>query len=176
MSATNLGALRAAVVRVAPDPAARHPHRVARRTRTDAYHLEFVVSGGCVVEHDRRRATLRSGDFTLCDMSRPVFLSFPGSATTCLMTLVVPRELAARSSPAIGRMTGVPMSGQHGTGALVSSVLTRLARDLDHYDPAEGVRISTAVLDLVGAALTGPAGFSMVADRHESLRREIYAH
>jgi AraC-like DNA-binding protein len=173
-AAANLGAVQATVVHVSPATAARRPRYVLRRTGTDAYRLVFVVSGDCVVEQDHRRTALGRGDYMLCDTARPAFVSFSRSVPNSLMMLVIPREFAARSAPLVARMTGVAVGGRTGAGALVSSMLTQLARNLDGYHAVEGVRIATALLDLVGAACAGPAE-RPAADRRDALRNEVFA-
>jgi AraC-like DNA-binding protein len=147
---------------------------VVAATDTDQVQVEFVVSGECVVEHDGRRTTLRTGDFTVCDRSRPLTLT-PAAPATGVMALVVPKTLMP-SSPGIAHLMGVRVSGRGGAGGLVSSMLARLAQEQGDYDVAEGVRISTALVDLILTSLRRVSDPTGQPAQRDVLRRGIYAY
>jgi AraC-like DNA-binding protein len=67
--------------------------------------------------------------------------------------LTFPRATLPLPRDEMARVTGMPLSGRTGSGALVSSLLQRLAGELDAFTPSEAVQVSTAALDLVAAAL-----------------------
>ena len=150
-----------------------------RKVWSDTYKLELLLSGDLVVAQDDRQAVLRPGDLAICDMTRPMCLGLPGRAATQVMALLVPRALVPVPAEDVARSTAVRLSGQGGTPALASALLERLAGHVEEYGAANGVRISTAVIDLIGAMLAGridePALLS--ADRRRSvLLQHIYAH
>jgi AraC-like DNA-binding protein len=53
------------------------------------------------------------------------------------------------------KLTAVGLNADDGPGALFSSTARQLARHLDHFDVASGVRVGTATLDLLTVALAG---------------------
>jgi AraC-like DNA-binding protein len=146
---------------------------LVRGAEPDAYQLEFVLSGRCVVECRGQLERLRFGDFTIRDMSRPSALAFPTTAVTRLLRLSIPRDLAMRHFPAVTKVIGVRVPGNRGPGALLAVVLAQVAQDLELYAAVERIWISTAVLDLVGAALAAVAGEPAVADRHDDRHDDL---
>jgi AraC-like DNA-binding protein len=66
---------------------------------------------------------------------------------------VFPRSLVPLRRDELARLTAVPVAGDRGGGALISSLALRLPDHLDEYDDAEGVRLGTAVLDLLAAGM-----------------------
>jgi AraC-like DNA-binding protein len=149
-------------------------HRPVSATDADAFQVEYVITGECVVEHADRRMTLGAGDFTVCDLTRPLSLT-PAASATRVMTLVVPKTLLPRPAE-IAHLTGHRISGRGGAGALVSSLLSRLAQLRGDYDVAEGVRISTALLDLILTSADRTSDPSRQRARQDALRHGIYAY
>ena len=127
-----------------------------RRVPSDTYKIELLVSGNLVLAQDEREVVLRPGDVGICDLTRPMCLGFPGARPTSVLALLVPRALVPLPPEQLAELTAVRLSGQHGTSALLSAVLQRMALNLDEYDGADGVRISAAVVDLLVAALSNP--------------------
>lgn len=150
-----------------------------RQFRSDTYKVELLLSGDLVVAQDDREAVLRPGDLAICDMTRPMCLGLPGRAATQVMALLVPRTLVPVLPDDVARSTAVPLSGQGGAPALASALLERLAGQLDEYGPADGVRISTVVIDLITAILAArleqPALLSPDR-RRRVLLQQVYAY
>ena len=63
--------------------------------------------------------------------------------------------LRAVLGPLHTKLTAVGLTADDGPGALFSSTARQLARHLDHFDVASGVRVGTATLDLLTVALAG---------------------
>jgi AraC-like DNA-binding protein len=95
-----------------------------------------------------------------------------------MLVLVFPHKLLPLSQERIRQLTAVAVSGRHGTGALVSPFLLRLARHLDEYDPASAPRLADTALDLVMTSfaerLDCPSAVPADA-RHRALLLRIHA-
>ncbi|HEU5157414.1 MAG TPA: helix-turn-helix domain-containing protein [Streptosporangiaceae bacterium] len=182
----DLGAVRAAVISAAGGASASagqaHRGRGAATdagTNTDAYDIKFSIA--CerfVVEQDGRQAELRPGDFAITDLTRTSTATGVGRLPKRVVSLIVPRTLLPLPPREVARLTAVRVSGRDGAGELASTLLRRVVRDLDAYGPAEAARVSTALLDLITAALAGrldlPAAPPPDARRAALLRR-VYA-
>jgi AraC-like DNA-binding protein len=178
-SVSSLGAVQATAVSAGPAAAeVRRTPKLIRQVESDAYKLELLRSGDLALTQDGRQAILRPGDFALCDLSRPVSMRSSGDSRLRLVALTVPRTLLPLPPEQVARLTAVSISGQRGTGALVSSLLGQLAHHLDDCSPAEAARISTAVLDLLVGALARRLELesSVPPGSHrEALLQRIYA-
>ncbi|MFG1702586.1 helix-turn-helix domain-containing protein [Nonomuraea sp. M3C6] len=129
--------------------------RLIRRADPRLCKIDVLVRGQLVVEQDGRQARLRPGDFVFVDLSRPCRWVNPVSAVNVAVSF--PRGLLPLADRDLGGLTGTAMPGDRGTGALISSLTRQLPASLDGCPPAEGVRLGSAVLDLLAVALAGRA-------------------
>ncbi len=121
-----------------------------RSSDPDVYKLDLLVQGHGVIEQGGREARLGPGDFTLIDFSRPATWSVFSSR---LVALSFPRSLLPLRPADVAKLTGVRIAGDRGAGALVSSLASQLPKHLDEWGAADGVRLGTAVIDMLTAAL-----------------------
>jgi AraC-like DNA-binding protein len=70
------------------------------------------------------------------------------------------------------RLTAVRIGGQHGLGALVSSLVVHMHEHLDDYGPADRMRLSTALADLLTVGLAGRLDLRALVPR-DSHRRVL---
>jgi AraC-like DNA-binding protein len=144
------GAIRVAELSSpAPGRASRTPRHI-RRSDLDICKIDVLSSGRGVVEQDGRQAPLRPGDFTFVDLSRPARWSM---SSMRVVAVVFPRSLLPLSPDEVRRLTATRFPGDQGTAALVSSLARELVRHLDDWAAADGVRLGTAVVDLLTVAL-----------------------
>jgi AraC-like DNA-binding protein len=54
---------------------------------------------------------------------------------------------------AVDRALGLQISGREGIGALLTQFLVRISADTQHYQPADGPRLGTVLVDLVASLL-----------------------
>jgi AraC-like DNA-binding protein len=175
----SLGAIRSMVATAGPARSAlyRTP-KLIRRLDVDAYKVDLVLDGELVVDQDDRQAVLQPGDVAVCDLARPMCLGLPGAVTSNIMALIVPRSLMPAPVDDLSRMTAVRIRANDGAGALLSPLLRRLADHQHAFDAEEAARISTAILDLLVAALAGgldPDRKVPPASRQVALVNRIYA-
>ncbi|MGI8336410.1 helix-turn-helix domain-containing protein [Actinomadura scrupuli] len=130
-------------------------HRSAeliRRSDPEAYRLVLKLGGTSVLDHNDHQVTLGPGDMVLYDTSLPA-LGWRGSGDDRWVMVRFPRHLLPLPVPAVQRLVGARFCGHTGIGALLSGFVARAAQDIGHYRPADAVRLSTTLLDLLGALL-----------------------
>lgn len=144
--------------------------KMIRRSDPELYSVEFILYGSVLVEQDGRRARLWPGDFTVTDSSRPV--RYAHTATRAVI-VTVPHRLLPLRQDEVARLTATRIPGDRGAGALVANLARQLPRYLDDAGIAEGVRLGTALLDLLTVALSARLDPGEPADdgQHALLRR-----
>jgi AraC-like DNA-binding protein len=76
-----------------------------------------------------------------------------GDRPTQMMTFMFPPSLLPLSRSRLGRLAAVRFPASAGLGDLTSQFLLQLARNVDHYSPAEAARLSTAALEVLATRL-----------------------
>lgn len=145
------GALRVAELSASRPGGARRTARHVRAADLDLCKIDVLAGGRGIIEQDGRQADLRAGDLTLVDLSRPARWTM---APVRNVAVVFPRALLPIPPDDVAKLTAVPIRGDTGTGALVSSCTRQLVRHLDDLDDEGGVGLGAAVLDLLAVALT----------------------
>lgn len=138
--------------------------------------LHFQLSGRSVNSQSGAEAVLETGDFTLCDASRPYSVRF--TETNHMLCIKVPMASLTQRLGDVDRLICQPMRGGDGACAMLSSFLTTLWSQIDlagDRDWAETV--SEVVLDLLTLAYRplqeGPATGSSQAQRLSKARTII---
>jgi AraC-like DNA-binding protein len=144
-----VGAVRVADVTAPAAECVRSSNEI-RRSDHELYHIDVLAGGNVTVEHEGRQTRLWPGDFTVIDPSRPCRWISTGARH---VAVTFPRVLLPLRREELSRLTGMRLRGDHGTGALVSSVARQLPRYLDDVQTAEGARLGTTVVDLLTVAL-----------------------
>jgi AraC-like DNA-binding protein len=148
--ASEVGALQMGELSTSTPGGARRTTAHIRRSDPDRCKIDVLAEGRGVIEQEGREAALAPGDFTLVDLSSPARWSM-GPAR--IVTLTFPPAMLPLRRDDLGRLTGVRVRGDRGTGALVSSLARHLMEQVDHLSGADGARLGTAVLDLLAAGL-----------------------
>jgi AraC-like DNA-binding protein len=163
--AAEVGAVRVGELLARQPGGARRTARHVRRAAPELYKFDVLVDGGGVVAQDGREARLRRGDLTLVDLARPArWVMSPAR----IVAVMFPRALLPLRAEEVARLTAVPIPGDQGTGALVSTLARQVAGTLDDYDAAERVRLGTAIVDLLTVALAARL------DRGRSVQPDTY--
>jgi AraC-like DNA-binding protein len=123
-----------------------------RRSDPEAYRLVLKLGGHSVLDHNDHQVSLGPGDLVLYDTSRPA-QGWRGSGDDQWVMVRFPRELLPLPTSAVQRLVGARFCGRTGIGALLSGFVTKAAQDIGHYRPADALRLSTTLLDLLGALL-----------------------
>jgi AraC-like DNA-binding protein len=106
-------------------------------------------------EQEGRQARLSAAEFAVYDTRRPYEVSCGVDADrpTRVMTFMFPPSLLPLSPSARRRLSAVRIPAAPGLGDLTSQFLLQLARNVDHYTPAEAARLSTAALEVLATRL-----------------------
>jgi len=136
----------------APPLTAFRTAKLIRVSDPELFKLEVPVRGRMVLAQGDREAALSPGDFTLLDLSRPCQLVDRGDEHG-MVAVQFPHAALPLRHDELSRLTALPMSGWAGLGAAISSLARHVARHLDDYDPTEGTRLATALMDLLIVAL-----------------------
>ena len=150
-----LGAVRVNLMTAAPHGVRRTP-RLIRRADPDLLKILMPLRGTIVFGQDGRQARLGPADLVVYDTRRPFWGRTVGRVDTLqALTFLFPRSLLPLPPGELQRLTAVRLPAGHGVGALTSRFLLQLARNLDHYSPAEATRLSTAALQVLATRLAG---------------------
>ena len=145
--------------------------RSVRDTDDGMCQIEVVAEGRVLVEQDGNQAELGPSDLVVIDPARPVRLT---STATNSLTLMVPRQLLRLGRDDLARLAAVRVRGDHGPGALVSSLVRGTARSVAGLRAAEAARWGNALVELVAVALSAQLGGASRAT-DDSLRARILA-
>ncbi len=129
----------------------RHSRVHVTRTRSPLFFLHLQLEGESLSRQDGHDAHLQAGDFTLCDSTRNYEIIFPG--TNRMLVLGIPEAQLRRQIASPECMVAIPMQSSTGIRGLFSRFLrsywVECRRELD--DASAG-RVTTAIMDLLGAA------------------------
>jgi AraC-like DNA-binding protein len=70
-----------------------------------------------------------------------------------VVTFMFPPSLLPMSRNRLGELTAMPFTADAGLGDVTSQFLLQLARNIDHYSPAEAARLSAAALEVLATRL-----------------------
>jgi AraC-like DNA-binding protein len=153
--ASGLGAMQVVVMDVMPITASRTPQHISQAD-PDMLKLALVCGGNtCVVSQDGRQARVSPGEFAFYDTRRPyeVRCGADGDAPVQLMSFMFPPSLLPLPRNALRQLAAVRFGASAGLGDLTAQFLLQLARNVDHYSPAEAARLSTAALEVLATRL-----------------------
>ena len=152
LRSTTLGQKSFAQVISAPTQIGHSKFR-AERSDQQVFLVHLQARGESVNRQDGREAILKSGDFTLCDSSRPYSLNFE-SINDMLVLRIPAAELRERMvQPEL--FTARRIAGDHGAGAVVSQTLQNLWQQcVNGLEPAIAERLLMNSLDLLVTAIT----------------------
>jgi AraC-like DNA-binding protein len=153
--ASGLGAMQVVVMDIMPITVCRTPELISRAD-PDMLKMVLVCGGNsCVVEQGGRQAPLSAGEFAIYDTRRPyeVACGVGGDRPTQMMTFMFPPSLLPLSRNQIRQLAAVRFQASAGLGDLTAQFLLQLARNVDHYSPAEAARLSTAALEVLATRL-----------------------
>jgi AraC-like DNA-binding protein len=133
-----------------------------------------------VISQDDRQAHLGPADFVFYDTRRPYWARTVGADARPIqaLTFLFPRSLLPLPPGQLNRLTATRMAAGRGVGALTSGFLVQLARNLEHYRPAEATRLATAALQILATRLAHELGGDRWIAPHthqQALLTRIYA-
>jgi AraC-like DNA-binding protein len=155
VEAHQLGAAQVFQLDITEGEALRTP-RLIKRSDPELCKVDVLVDGDLVVEQDDRQAALRPGDMVFVDLSRPC--RWINTAPVENIAVSFPRRMLPLRDAELRELTGTVLPGDHGVAGLVSSLARQLPSTLRGSRSADGMRLGSAVLDLLATVLAGRAG------------------
>jgi AraC-like DNA-binding protein len=160
MHTVDLGVARLSRVRCVPFEARRSASMI-RRSDPGLYQLSLTVRGRSGIRQMHREADLGPTDLLLYDTSRPfhAWVSPPRRRTATQrnisdgLILQFPHDALGLPPSSVERLLATRMPGGRGVGALLRTLLWQLVSKFDRPTPADVVRVSGLLLDLVTAVL-----------------------
>jgi AraC-like DNA-binding protein len=122
-----------------------------RRGSSELYRVVLAMSGGLRLAQEDKTARLLPGEFAIYDFARPYELVYDSAVR--LAVFGFPRDLLALPADTAAAMTAVPITADVTAAGLAAPFLTRIAADLESYQPASAARLCTVLMDLVAAAV-----------------------
>jgi AraC-like DNA-binding protein len=148
--AGSVGAIQVGEMTASRPGGARRTATHIRRSDPELYKIDVLARGRGVIEQGGREAALEPGDFTLVDLSRPARWAMDSAS---IVAVIFPATLLPVRRDEAARLTAARIRGDRGPAALISSFARQLVHHLDDGEAADGARLGTAVLDLLGAGL-----------------------
>jgi AraC-like DNA-binding protein len=153
--ASGLGAMQVVVMDIMPITVCRTPELISQAD-PDMLKMVLVCGGNfCAIDQDGRQASVSAGEFAIYDTRRPyeVACGVGGHRPTQMMTFMFPPSLLPLSRRQLRQLVAVRFQASAGLGDLTAQFLLQLARNVDHYSPAEAARLSTAALEVLATRL-----------------------
>jgi AraC-like DNA-binding protein len=147
-----LGGVELADIASSAQSVSRTQQQVDRQAG-DVYFLNLPLADGVSVGQDGRTARLSLGDFALVDSTRPFELDFGTSFRQ--VSLKLPRELMQMRLAEPDHVTGVPVRGDRGVGAVAAAAIRAALVSASSLDRRTASALSHHVADLVALALGG---------------------
>ncbi|GAB3977081.1 hypothetical protein GCM10029978_065750 [Actinoallomurus acanthiterrae] len=119
-----------------------------RQSDPETYHVSLVLKGEVGVAWERQETLYTAFDFHTSDSSRPHEI-WTGQGPISSVGVDIPKALLPLPRSKVDQVIGRPMSGREGIGALLAQFITQVAADSAHYQPADGPRLATVLVDLV---------------------------
>jgi AraC-like DNA-binding protein len=152
---SGLGPMQVVVLEVMPVTVLRTPHLISQAD-PDMLKMYLVCDGSpSVVEQGGRQARLSAGEFAFYDTRRPyeVACGVGGDGPTRVLTFMFPPSLLPLARNRLRQLTATRIAATAGLGELTSQFLLQLARNVDHYSPAEAARLSAAALEVLAVRM-----------------------
>ena len=131
------------------------------------FHVEIPLRGTARLVQSGREATLRPGDFALCDNGLPFHYGFTSFYDE--LVIQIPRGVLLAREPRAGQVTAVTVHGDDGLGALLSPML-RHAAELEAWSTSPvACLIAAQRVDLLVTTLSaqlGPAEATIARSRY----------
>ncbi|MFF5468112.1 AraC family transcriptional regulator [Streptomyces achromogenes] len=131
----------------------RRTPRLIRESDPEGLHLTLPLKGVLYVRRDQDETSYRPYSLNVLHTSHPfvVRATEGGDGLHTGVGLEVPASLLPIARRHLSRLAGVRLSAREGFGALLAQLLIQLTNGTDSYQPADGPRLGTVVVDLLSA-------------------------
>lgn len=130
----------------------RRSPKLIRQSDPEGLHVSLPLSGALRTVRGEEEAEYGPDSLCVVDTSRTVDVhGGDGSLPHTGVGLEVPKALLPLPRNRLNHVTDLRLSAGEGFGALLRQLLTQLARGTDAYQPADGPRLGSVVVDLLSA-------------------------
>ncbi|MFI6053373.1 helix-turn-helix domain-containing protein [Streptomyces violascens] len=130
----------------------RRTPRLIRQSDPESFHIGIPLKGTNRSAFDDQKEVYGAHYIQLFDSSRPVEVTCSNGAEPFQgIGIEVPKALLHLPHDSMDRMFGQAVCGSDGIGALLVQFVTRLAADTSSYQPCDGPRLGTVLVDLLSA-------------------------
>ncbi|MFD5629849.1 MULTISPECIES: AraC family transcriptional regulator [unclassified Streptomyces] len=132
----------------------RRNAKLIRQSDPEEYHLTLLLGGSLGLDHAGRTDLYQPRDLWVTDTSRPYDVRPPdgaGRRAVAGVGVEFPKALLPVPPDRARELLGRRLSGQEGTGALLSGFLTGLHQESDSLQPSDAPRLGRVLLDLLAA-------------------------
>ncbi|MBP8532835.1 helix-turn-helix domain-containing protein [Streptomyces sp. MK37H] len=132
----------------------RRTPKLIRQSDPEGLHISLPLSGALRAVRGEEEAVYGPDSLCVVDTSRPVDIHGGDDATPHTgVGLEVPKALLPLPRNQLDQVAHLRLSAQDGFGFLLAQLLTQLARGTDSYQPPDGPRLGTVVVDLLSALI-----------------------
>ncbi|MFE3739285.1 AraC family transcriptional regulator [Streptomyces sp. NPDC059134] len=148
----------------------RRTRQLIRESDPEGLHVTLPLKGALCVSRGRNDALYGPDCLNVLDTSHPFEVRSigGGDGRHTGVGVEVPAALLSVPGHRIDRLAGLRVSAREGYGALLAQLLTQLATHDNAYNPADGPRLGTVVVDLLSAL------FAQALDAGSSLPEETH--
>jgi AraC-like DNA-binding protein len=130
----------------------RRTPRLIRQSDPESFHIGIPLKGNNRVAFDDQRALYGAHDIQLFDSSRAFEVTCSNGADPFQgIGIEVPKAILHLPQHTMDRLFARAICGTDGMGALLVQFVTRLAADTSSYQPCDGPRLGTVLVDLLSA-------------------------
>jgi AraC-like DNA-binding protein len=153
--ASGTGAMQVVVMDVLPLTVCRTRRHLEQADPDMLKALLMCGNARSVVSQGDREAVLGAGEFAFYDTRQPysVCCGVDGSPSVGMMTFMFRPSMLPLSRDGIRELMVSRIPATTGIGDLTSQFLLQLARNVDHYTPADAARLATAALEVLATRL-----------------------
>lgn len=149
----NLGAVRLCTTEHLP-MTVRRTENLIRQSDPELCLVTLLLRGALRVIRPDCETAYGAYDLAVHDSSRPVCIQTTQTGDcnrdkVSEVSALAPKALLPFPGDDVGQMIPTPMSGREGVGALFAGFVTRLATDTSSYQPSDGPRLGTVLIDLM---------------------------
>lgn len=135
----------------------RHTRSQISRTRAKIHFLHLQLEGESINRQDQREATLKPGDITICDNSRPYEIRF--EVPNRMLVFGFADELMRRYIQYPQSISALHVQGRHGVGGLLSDFLVNVwRRCLEDKEFEVNAGVTDAMLGMIANAYRQTVG------------------
>lgn len=147
------------------------PNRPSLPDSHDVYLAAVLLSGEYFLEQDGRQVSLKPGDMTIYDATRPHKIYCPGKFSKLIVSL--PRLTTRAFSPEIDRCAALRVAGDSGVGAMAVSYIRSFAAHAAELTDGAFAAMASHCADLIALSLLEPHEYRRADRGREATLRRV---